>query len=419
MGHSAQEYCVFVAGVFTDSKPGEVIMRNVMLIGATRTPIGSFNGAFASTTAVELGVATAKAVFARTGATPEQVQEVIFGNVLQAGQGQNPARQVLIHAGMPVSAPAYTVNKVCGSGMKALELAWQQILLERADCILAGGTENMTLCPYYLSALRNGARMGNAAAVDGMVHDGLWDIFNGYHMGITAENVAERYGITREEQDAFAAHSQEKAGIAMASGAFADEIAPVTVKQRKGEVVVDTDEYPKPDTTAEGIAALRPAFKKDGSVTAANASGINDGAAGMLVVAEDAVPAGIKADSAVYLRDVRYCGCDPSVMGLGPVGAVTQLLEKNGLAKEDIDLFELNEAFAAQSIAVIRDLGLDMKNINVNGGAIALGHPIGASGARIVTTLIHTLKKRGGRYGIAAMCIGGGMGIGCLVENRE
>ena len=393
-------------------------MRNILLIGATRTPTGSFNGALAQTSAVELGVTVAKAIFERTGAKPEQVQEVILGNVLQAGQGQNPARQVLIHAGIPVAAPAFTINKVCGSGMKALELAWQQIALERADCILAGGTENMTQCPYYLPGMRNGARMGNAQAVDGMIHDGLWDIFNGYHMGITAENVAEQYGLTREEQDAFAVLSQEKAGKAMASGAFKDEIVPVTVKQRKGEIVVDTDEYPKPDTTLEKIAGLRPAFKKDGTVTAANASGINDGAAAMLAVAEDAIPAGVDPVHAVYLRDVRACGCDPSVMGLGPIGAVKLLLEKNGLKKEDIDLFELNEAFAAQSIAAVRDLGLDMANINVNGGAIALGHPIGASGARIVTTLIHELKKRGGRYGIAAMCIGGGMGIGCLVENR-
>ncbi|MFP4499511.1 MAG: acetyl-CoA C-acetyltransferase [Candidatus Hydrogenedentota bacterium] len=393
-------------------------MRDIILIGSARTPIGTMGGVFANTGAVQLGAAAASATIERAGATPEQVQEVIFGNVLQAGQGQNPARQVAIHSGVPLEVPSFSVNKVCGSGMKAIDLAWQSVLLERADCILAGGTENMTLCPYYLPAMRAGARMGNVQAIDGMVHDGLWDIFNDFHMGITAENVVEQYGLTREEQDQFAIASQEKCGAAMNAGRFNDEIVPITVKQRKGETVVDTDEHPKPGSTLEKIAGLRPAFKKDGSVTAANASGINDGAASVLVVGEDAAKS-FDTSSAVYLRDVRSCGCDPRTMGLGPIGPVRLLLEKNGLTKDDIDLFELNEAFAAQSLAVIRDLGLDMANINVNGGAIALGHPIGCSGARILTTLIHELKKRGGRYGIAAMCIGGGMGIGCLVENKQ
>lgn len=393
-------------------------MRDVLLIGSVRTPIGSMGGVFANTSAVELGTVAATAALERAGARPEQVDEVILGNVLTAGQGQNPARQVAIRAGMPHAVPAFTVNKVCGSGLKAIELAWQSVLLGRADCVLAGGMENMTMAPYLLPAMRGGARLGHAQAVDGTVHDGLWDIFNDYHMGITAENIAARYGLTREEQDAFGAASQAKCAEAVEAGRFKDEIVPVTVKQRKGETVVDQDEHPKPGSTLEKMGALRPAFKKDGTVTAANASGINDGAAAMVVAAADALPEGVDASNAIYLRDVRSCGCDPSVMGLGPIGAVKLLLEKNGLRKEDIGLWELNEAFAAQSIAVLRDLDLGMENVNVNGGAIALGHPIGCTGARVTTTLIHEMKRRNTRYGIAAMCIGGGMGIGCLIENR-
>ena len=393
-------------------------MRDVLLTGAVRTPIGSMSGAFANVSAVELGVASAAETLKRTGASPDQVEEVIFGNVLQAGQGQNLARQVSIGVGVPVGVPSFTVNKVCGSGMKAIELAWQAVALERANVVLAGGTENMTQAPYLLPSMRGGARLGDAAAVDSMVHDGLTDVFNRYHMGITAENVAEKYNVSREQQDEFALNSQRKAGEAMKAGRFNDEITPVTVKGRKGDTIVDTDEYPKPDSTADTLAKLRTAFKKDGTVTAANASGINDGASSVLVVGADAAN-GIDTSNAVYLRDVRSSGCDPATMGMGPVGAVKKLLKHNNLKIEDVDLWELNEAFAAQSIAVVNELGMDATKVNVNGGAIALGHPIGCSGARIVATLIHELKRRGSRYGIAAMCIGGGQGIGCLVENKS
>ena len=393
-------------------------MRNVLLIGAVRTPIGSMGGVFANTRAVELGVTAANETLRRSHADASQLDEVIFGNVLQAGQGQNPARQIAIGCNTPETVPAFTVNKVCGSGLKAVELAWQSILLGRADMVLAGGVENMSMAPYLLPAMRSGARLGDARAVDGMILDGLWEIFNDYHMGITAENIAEQYGISREEQDAFALESQRKCARAMQEGLFKAEIAPVKVRQRKGEVLVDTDEHPKPDTDLEKMAKLRPAFKPNGTVTAANASGINDAGASMLVVAEDAIPKGVDTSGAVYLRDVRSSGCDPRVMGLGPVGAVRKLLEKNNKRVEDIELWELNEAFAAQSIAVIRDLGIDTALININGGAIALGHPIGCTGARVLVTLIHEMRRRKARFGAAGMCIGGGMGIACLVENR-
>jgi len=377
------------------------------------------SGAFANTSAVELGVVAAESTFHRTGANPEKVEEVIFGNALQAGLGQNPARQIAIGVGVPMDVPSYTVNKVCGSGMKALELGWQSILLERANIILAGGTENMTQAPYLLPSMRGGARMGDAQAVDSMVHDGLTDVFNQYHMGVTAENVAEKFGISREEQDAFAVSSQEKCEKAVENHIFKNEIAPVKVKQRKGELVVESDEYPKPGTTLETLGRLKPAFKKDGTVTAANASGINDGAAAMLLMAEDALTDTVKIAYAVYLRDVQSSGCDPATMGLGPIGAVRKLMANNGLTVDDVGLWELNEAFASQSIAVVRELGIDIEKVNVNGGAIALGHPIGCSGARIVVTLIHEMKRRDARYGVAAMCIGGGQGIGCLLENKN
>ncbi len=393
-------------------------MRNVILLGSARTPIGAMSGAFANTSAVELGIVAAESTFHRIGANPEHVEEVIFGNALQAGLGQNPARQIALGVGVPMDVPSYTVNKVCGSGMKALELGWQSILLERANVILAGGTENMTQAPYLLPSMRGGARLGDAQAVDSMVHDGLTDVFNRYHMGITAENVAEKFGISREEQDAFAVASQEKCEKAVEGHVFKNEIAPVTIKQRKKEVVVELDEYPKPETTLETLGKLRPAFKKDGTVTAANASGINDGAASILLMAEDALTETVETANAVYLRDVQSSGCDPATMGLGPIGAVKKLMTNNGLAVDDIGLWELNEAFASQSIAVVRELGIDLEKVNVNGGAIALGHPIGCSGARIVVTLIHEMKRRDARYGVAAMCIGGGQGIGCLLENK-
>ncbi|MBI2422036.1 MAG: acetyl-CoA C-acetyltransferase [Candidatus Hydrogenedentes bacterium] len=394
-------------------------MTNVLLLGPARTPIGAFSGSFSATSATELGTVAAKAALARSGATPDQIDEVIFGNVLQAGQGQNPARQISIHTGISETVSSFTVNKVCGSGMKAIGLAWQALALGQADCILAGGTENMSQAPYLLPALRGGARLGNAQAIDSLVHDGLTDVFNQYHMGITAENIAEQYGISRAEQDAFAFASQQKAAEALSAGVFKDEIAPVTVMERRVERIVDTDEYPKADTTLDGLAKLRPAFKKDGTVTAGNASGINDGAAAVLVASEDRLPAGINTDGAVYLRDIQSCGCSPATMGLGPIGAVQKLLKKNGLSVADIGLWELNEAFAVQSLAVVKDLQIYAELVNVNGGAIALGHPIGCSGARIVVSLIHEMRRRKIRYGIAAMCIGGGQGIGCLVENPD
>lgn len=394
-------------------------MRNVLIVGANRTPIGAMSGAFSSASAVDLGIATANEALARSGATPDQIEEVIYGNVLQAGLGQNPARQISIGAGIPEGVSSFTVNKVCGSGMKALELGWQAISLERANVILAGGTENMTQAPYLLPNMRGGARLGDVQAVDSMVADGLTDVFNQYHMGITAENIAEQFSITRDEQDAFSLSSQQKCAAAQEAGRFDDEIVAVTVKQRRKETLVDTDEYPQADSSLEGLAKLRPAFKKDGTVTAANASGINDGASAALLVSEDNAPNNINTDNAVYLRDVRSSGCSPATMGLGPIASVRKLLEHSGLSIDDIDLWELNEAFAVQSIAVVRELGIDINKVNVNGGAIALGHPIGCSGARIVTTLIHELKRQGGRYGIAAMCIGGGQGIGCLIENKS
>jgi acetyl-CoA C-acetyltransferase len=391
-------------------------MRKVLIAGAVRTPIGSMNGVFAGVRAVDLGVTAAKEVLRRTGVDPNLIEEVILGNVLQAGQGQNPARQVALGAGLPETVPAFTVNKVCGSGLKAIELGWQSIVLGRADVVLAGGMECMSQAPYLLPSMRAGARMGDAKAVDGMIFDGLWEIFNNYHMGLTAENVAAQYGITRQEQDEFAFRSQQKCGEAIRAGRFQSEITPVHIKLKKGETVIEADEHPRPDTSLEKMAALRPAFKPDGTVTAGNASGINDGAAAVLLVAEDAIPAGLYLEGAVRLIDVRSSGCNPAVMGLGPIGAVRRLLEKTGLGVEDIDLWELNEAFASQSIACIRELGLDTARVNVNGGAIALGHPIGCTGARVTTTLIHEMKRRDARRGVAAMCIGGGMGIAGLVE---
>ena len=392
-------------------------MRNVLILGAVRTPIGSMGGVYANTSAVQLGIVSARETLKRAGLAESQVEEVILGNVLMAGQGQNPARQVSLGAGMPESVPACTVNKVCGSGLKAIELAWQAIQLGRADFMLAGGFENMSMAPYLLPAMRAGARLGDSTVVDSTVRDGLWEIFNGYHMGITAENIAERFGITREEQDAFALESQQRCGRAMQSGTFKPETVPVTVKQKKGDLLIDTDEHPRPETSLEKMAKLPPAFKKGGTVTAANASGINDGAATVALAAQEAMPSDTIPDDAVFLRDVRACGCDPKFMGLGPIGAVSRLLDKNDLKISDVGLWELNEAFAAQSLAVIRELGLDTAITNVNGGAIALGHPIGCSGARITVTLIHEMKRRGVRYGVAALCIGGGMGIAALIEN--
>ncbi len=393
-------------------------MREIWITGATRTPIGAFNGAFARTSAVELGIVAARRSLEMAGLAATQVDETILGNVLQAGQGQNPARQVALGIGVPVSAPAFTVNKVCGSGMKAVDLAWQSLQLQRAEVVLAGGTENMTQAPYLLPAMRGGARLGDAAVVDSVVADGLTDVFNKYHMGITAENVAKQYSLTRDEQDRFALASQQKCAEAMRSGRFADELAAVTTMVRRKELVVNQDEYPRPDCTLDELAKLRAAFTPEGSVTAGNASGINDGAATMLLVAAESAAAA-EIDPRLTVRYVAgaAAGCDPATMGLGPIHAVRKLLAGTGLTPDDIDLWELNEAFAAQSLAVLRELRIDAARVNVNGGAIALGHPIGASGARIMVTLIHEMKRREVRRGIAALCIGGGMGMAVLLEN--
>jgi len=391
--------------------------RKVVIASAVRTPIGSFGGALKDVSAVDLGATVIREALSRAGVPADQVDEVIMGNILQAGLGQGPARQASIKAGVPAEVPAFTVNKLCGSGLKAVNLGIQAILLGDADIIVAGGMENMSAAPYLVPNARWGARMGAVQMVDSMIHDGLTDAFNNYHMGVTAENIAERYGITREEQDAFAAESQRKAGEAMAAGRFKDEIVPVSIPQRKGEPkIVDTDEYPKPETTVDSLAKLRPAFKTDGgTVTAGNASGINDGAAALVLMSEEkAKELGIKPLATV----VTYAsaGVEPEVMGMGPHPTSQKLLTRSGLSVDQIDLWELNEAFAAQSLGVAREVKPPMDKVNVNGGAIALGHPVGASGARILVTLLHEMQRRESRYGLASLCIGGGMGTGVIVE---
>jgi len=389
-------------------------VRNVYLTGAVRTPIGAFGGAFANVSAVTLGTASAAESLRRAGADVAKIDEVIFGNVLQTGQGQNPARQIAMACGIPCAVPAFTVNKVCGSGMKALELAWQAVQLGRADTILAGGVENMNLAPYAAPAMRQGARLGDSAMIDTMVFDGLTDIFSRQHMGITAENIAAKFGITREAQDRYACDSQMKCAAAMARNAFADEIIPVAVRRKKEELRIERDEHPRPDTTLEKLAKLPPAFKPGGTVTAGNSSGINDGAATAIVTSRPPVPG---AAAAVVIRDFAACGCDPAFMGMGPVGAVRKLLQHNALKVNDIDVWELNEAFASQSLAVLRDLEIPADKVNPHGGAIALGHPIGASGARIAVTLAHQMRRQKASRGVAALCIGGGMGLAMLLEN--
>ena len=392
-------------------------MREVVIASAARTAIGSYGGTLKDTTPVVLGKTVVEEVLKRAGVEPAAVDEVILGCVLQAGLGQNIARQVSMAAGIPKEVPSMTINKVCGSGLRSVELAAQIIKAGDADIIVAGGVESMSMTPYYAPSVRWGARMGDSKLVDGMVGDGLWDIFNNYHMGITAENVAEQWGLTREEQDEFALKSQNKAEAAVKSGRFKDEIVPVVIPQRKGDpIVFDTDEYPRFGANLEGMAKLRPAFKRDGgTVTAGNASGINDSGAALLVMsAEKAKELGIKP----LCKIVSYAsaGVDPSIMGVGPIPASRKALEKANLTIDDMDLIEANEAFAAQSLAVGRDLNIPEEKLNVNGGAIALGHPIGASGARILITLIYEMKKRGSKYGLATLCIGGGMGTACIVE---
>ena len=391
-------------------------MKEVVIVSAARTPIGSFGGALKGIPTRKLGAIAIKGAVERAGIKPEMVDEVIMGAVLQGGLGQNVARQMTLDAGLPIETPAMTINKVCGSGLRAVELAAQIIKAGDADIIVAGGAENMSATAYALPSARWGARMNNTKMVDMMVNDGLWDAFNDYHMGITAENVAEQWGITREELDEFSVISQNRAEEAIKAGKFKDEIVPVEIPQRKGDpIVFDTDEFPKFGTTIDKVAKLKPAFKKDGIVTAANASGINDAGAAVVVMSkEKAEELGIKP--LCTIKSYASAGVDPSIMGVGPVPASRKALDKAGLTIEDIDLVEANEAFAAQSLAVRKDLNLDPEKTNVNGGAIAIGHPIGASGCRILITLIYEMMRRDSKYGLATLCIGGGMGTALIVE---
>ena len=389
-------------------------MTEIVIASGARTPIGSFNGAFANVPACKLGEAAIRAALERAKVLPEEVDEAILGQVLAAGQGQNPARQAALAAGMPFESTAFGINQVCGSGLRAVALAAQAIKLGDAKIVVAGGQESMSQSVHAMH-LRPGVKMGPGELTDTMVKDGLWDAFNNYHMGVTAENVAQTYAITRADQDAFAVASQQKAAEAASAGRFQAEIAPVTVKGRKADVVVDKDEYLKPDTTMEALAKLRPAFAKDGTVTAGNASGINDGAAALVVMSADEAA---RRSIAPLARIVSWAtaGVDPAVMGTGPIPATKRALAKAGWTIADLDLVEANEAFAAQALAVSRELGFDPAKVNVNGGAIALGHPIGASGARILVTLLHEMQKRRAKRGLATLCIGGGMGIALCVE---
>lgn len=391
-------------------------MCEVVIVSAVRTAIGSFMGSLSNTPATELGAIVIKEAINRAGITGEQVDEVIMGNVLQAGLGQGPARTAAMKAGLPIEVPAMAINKLCGSGLKAVHLASQAIQTGEAEIVVAGGMENMSLAPYLLTKGRTGYRMGDGKVQDSMISDGLQCAINDYHMGVTAENIAEQYGLTREEQDEFAAWSQQKTERAIAAGKFKDEIVPVVIPQRKGEpIIFERDEFPRSGVTAAGLAKLKPAFKKEGTVTAGNASGINDGAAAMVLMSrEKATELGIKPIATI--RGIGAAGVDPAIMGIGPVPASKKALEKAGLTIEDIDLVEANEAFSAQSLAVGRDLEIPNEKLNVNGGAVALGHPIGASGARILVTLLHEMKRRESQYGLATLCIGGGQGVATIVE---
>ncbi|HEP1430479.1 TPA: acetyl-CoA C-acetyltransferase [Streptococcus pyogenes] len=394
-------------------------MKNIVIVEALRTPIGAFGGSFKSVSAVELGTTVLKKILDKTQVKPEMVDEVILGNVLHAGLGQNVARQIAIHSGIPSDKTAFTLDMVCGSGLKAIQLAAQSIMLGDADIVIAGGVENMSQAAYVSTQHRFGQRLGNSQLIDTLVHDGLTDAFNNYHMGITAENVAQKYGISREEQDQFALESQEKAAKALENHRFADEIVPVSVPQRrKDPLIVTTDEYPKVDTSLEKLQQLRPAFlPKEGTVTAGNASGINDGAALLMLMTEEkALELGLTP--LVTIESYASAGVAPELMGTGPIPATQKALKKAGLTISDLDLVESNEAFAAQSLAVLKDLKLNPEIVNVNGGAIALGHPIGASGARILVTLIHEMKKRQVTRGLATLCIGGGQGTAVIVKNN-
>ncbi|MBA3999025.1 acetyl-CoA C-acetyltransferase [Brevundimonas sp.] len=389
-------------------------MSDIVIVSAARTPVGSFLGALSSLPAHELGAVAIKAALERAGVTPDEVDEVIMGQVLQAGAGQGPARQAAVAAGVPVESPAWSLNQLCGSGLRAVALGLQQITAGDAKIVVAGGQESMSQAPHAAN-LRGGQKMGDLSFTDTMIKDGLWDAFNGYHMGQTAENIAEKWSIARADQDAFAVASQNKAEAAQKAGKFDDEIAPVTISTRKGDIVVDKDEYIRQGATIEAMEKLRPAFAKDGSVTAANASGLNDGAAAVvLMTAEEAQKRGLKP--LARIASWATAGVDPAIMGTGPIPASKKALANAGWSVGDLDLIESNEAFAAQSLCVVKELGLDPAKVNVNGGAIAIGHPIGASGARVLTTLLHEMKRSGAKKGLATLCIGGGMGVAMCVE---
>jgi acetyl-CoA C-acetyltransferase len=390
-------------------------MNEVVIVAAGRTAVGKFGGSLAKIAASDLGAHVIKGLLAKTGIKPEQISEVIMGQVLTAGVGQNPARQAVIRAGLPDMVPGMTINMVCGSGLKATHLAAQAIKSGDAEIVIAGGQENMSASPHVLNGSRDGFRMGDAKLVDTMIVDGLWDVYNQYHMGVTAENVAKKYGVSREEQDAFATASQNKAEAAQKAGKFKDEILPLEIASKKGSVVFDTDEFIKPGVTQEALAALRPAFAKDGTVTAGNASGINDGAAAVIMMsAKKADELGLQP--LARIKAYASAGVDPSIMGMGPVPATQLCLKKAGWTHQDIDLMEINEAFAAQAIGVNKEMGWDTSKINVNGGAIAIGHPIGASGCRILVTLLHEMIRRDAKRGLASLCIGGGMGVALAIE---
>ena len=392
-------------------------MKDVVIVGAARTPVGRFGGALKDIPAVKLGVIAVQEVLRRAKVAPDQVDEVILGNVLQAGLGQNTARQVLIHSGIPQEVPAQTINKVCASGLKSVMLAAQAIKSEDAEIVVAGGLESMSQAPYALRAARWGARMGSSEMVDLMIYDGLLDVFNQYHMGITAENVAARFNITRKEQDELALRSQDNAQRAIKEGRFKEEIVSVPIPQRKGDpVLFDTDEHPR-GTTLEALGALKPAFKKDGTVTAGNASGINDGGAAFVVMSADKAKA-LGLEPLAYVKSYATAGVDPAIMGTGPIPASRKALAKAGLTVNDLDLIEANEAFASQAATVNREMGWPVEKVNVNGGAIAIGHPIGASGARILNTLLFEMIKRNSRYGLATLCVGGGMGAALVLERK-
>jgi acetyl-CoA C-acetyltransferase len=391
-------------------------MNEVVIVAATRTAIGSFQGALSAIPATELGAAVIRSLLEQAGVEPSQIDEVILGQVLTAGSGQNPARQSAIKAGLPYTTSALTLNKVCGSGLKAVQLAVQAIRCGDAELVIAGGQENMSLAPYVLPKARTGLRLGHAQLQDSVIQDGLWDAFNDYHMGITAENLATKYELSREDQDAFAAASQQKAAAAIEAGYFKREITPILIPQRKGDpLVFDTDEQPRPDSTLQALANLKPAFQKTGSVTAGNSSTLNDGAA-VLLLASEAKALALGLPVLARIKAYASAGVDPSIMGIGPVPATRLVLTKAGWSLDDLDLIEANEAFAAQSLAVGKELGWDTSKVNVNGGAIALGHPIGASGARILVSLLHELIRRDGKKGLATLCIGGGQGVSLVIE---